>query len=216
MIDLTLDLLQIGTELIHLICEILQQLLLTSRKILRELREGGHNDLLHGSFIDEYAILAESLTSGLGLTEEEKQTFHKTGHLPDPKTLSRTMADRPFKATTARLAAFEALKIALSNAPILIHPDYAKLFLLYVDACRKGIAAVLYQVGPDGKEHPVLFISRTLQHAEKNYAAMELECLAIVWTLKKLAHYVDGSQLTLITDHSALKWIWSVKETVNQ
>ena len=104
----------------------------------------------------------------------------------------------------------------LSNAPILIHPDYAKPFLLYVDACRKGIAAGLYQVGSDGKEHPVLFISRTLRHAEKNYAATELECLAVVWALKKLAHYVDGSQLTLITDHSALKWIWSVKETVNQ
>ena len=170
----------------------------------------------HRSFIDEYAILAEPLTSGLALTEEEKLSFRKTGCLPEPKTLSNKMAKRPFQATTVRLAAFDALKIALSNAPVLIYPDYSKPFLLYVDACRKGIAAGLYQVGPDEKEHPVLFISRTLRHAEKNYAATELECLAVVWALKKLAHYVDGSQLTLITDHSALKWIWSVKETVNQ
>ena len=170
----------------------------------------------HRSFIDEYAILAEPLTSGLALTEEEKQNFRKTGHLLDPKTLSKKMADRSFEATTARFAAFNALKIALATAPVLIYPDYSKPFLLYVNACRKGIAAGLYQNGPDGKEHPVLFISRTLRHAEKNYAATELECLAVVWALKKLAHYVDGSQLTLITDHSALKWIWSMKETVNQ
>jgi hypothetical protein len=170
----------------------------------------------HRGFIDEYAIIAGPLTEGLGLTKEEKEKFKSTGDLPDQKKISKAMAKKPFERTQEREAAFQALKIALSNAPVLLHPDFSKPFFLYVDACRKGIAAGLYQVGPDKKEHPILFISRTLKPAEKNYAATELECLAIVWALKKLEHYVDGAQLTLITDHSALKWIWSIKETVNQ
>lgn len=67
----------------------------------------------------------------------------------------------------------------------------------------------------DGKEHPILFISRGLTEAETRYSATELECLAIVWCLHKLEHYVDGAQLTLITDYAALKWIWDIKSTVN-
>ena len=42
------------------------------------------------------------------------------------------------------------------------------------------------------KEHPVLFISRGLADAETRYSATELECLAVVWCLNKLEHYVDG------------------------
>ena len=55
---------------------------LTFSKIVGEF---GH----HRSFIDEYAILAEPLISGLGLTDGEKQIFRKTDRLPDPKTLSK-------------------------------------------------------------------------------------------------------------------------------
>jgi hypothetical protein len=90
-----------------------------------------------------------------------------------------------------------------------------KPFILYSDACRKGIAGSLYQVADDWKEHPILFISRGLTDAETRYSATELECLAVVWCLHKMEHFVDGSQLTLYTDHSALKWIWDIKSTIN-
>ena len=33
--------------------------------------------------------------------------------------------------------------------------------------------------------------------------------------MHKLEHYIDESKLKLIIDHSALKWIWNVKSTVN-
>ena len=78
------------------------------------------------------------------------------------------------------------------------------------------MASNLHQVSDlDVKELPILFISRSLKSAEMRYASMELECLTIVWWLHKLEHYVDGSKLKLLTDHSALKWIWNVKSTVN-
>lgn len=97
--------------------------------------------------------------------------------------------------------------MALSTAPVLIHPNFDREFILYMDACRKGIVEALYQVSDDGKEHPILFILRGLTDAETRYSATELECLVVVWNLHKLEHFVDGSQLRLYTDHAALKWI---------
>lgn len=63
--------------------------------------------------------------------------------------------------------AFIALKRALCNAPILIHPDFSKPFILQTDASTLGIGAVLSQIGPDNLEHPIAYASRSLNKAEK-------------------------------------------------
>jgi hypothetical protein len=134
----------------------------------------------------------------------------------DPKEAARRRSRLPFPDNPKTRIAFAALKHAITHAPVLIYADFLKEFILYCDASRKGIAGNLHQVSDtDGKEHPILFISCTLKPAETRYASTELECLAIVWCLHKLEHYVDGSNLKPVTDHSALKWIWNVKSTVN-
>ena len=48
-----------------------------------------------------------------------------------------------FKWTVYCQEAFEELKKALTSAPILIRPDYDKKFILYTDASRVGLGAVL-------------------------------------------------------------------------
>ncbi|KAI5454141.1 hypothetical protein NCC49_005131 [Naganishia albida] len=105
-------------------------------------------------------------------------------------------------------AAFESLKEKLTTAPTLAHPDYERPFLLYTDACNVGLGAVLAQNDLEGKEHPIVYLSRTLTPAESNYTITELECLAIVYSVRKLHAYLDGVKFTLITDHSALQWLF--------
>ena len=56
--------------------------------------------------------------------------------------------------------AFEALKKAFTTAPILIHPDFQKLFFLESDAFDFAPRAVLSQPNEDGRLHPVAFHSR--------------------------------------------------------
>jgi len=63
------------------------------------------------------------------------------------------------------------LKEALISAPILRYPDYNKQFIIRTDACKLGLGDNLLQKDEkDGKEHPIHFISRTLNKAELNYS----------------------------------------------
>ena len=163
-------------------------------------------------FIEHFAWIAGPLYDGLKKTETE--IIPSTA--ASKRSLSAIHGRNIFPDTPATREAFEQLRQALASAPILINPDFDKGFILYTDACGTGIAGSLHQVwDEDGREHPVLYISRRLNPYEAKYTSTELECLGVVWCLDKLAHYVDGAKLKLVTDHSALKWIWGIKTDVN-
>ncbi len=59
--------------------------------------------------------------------------------------------------------------VAAWFAPILIHPDPAKPFIVETDASDFALGAILSQFGIDGLLHPVTFYSRKLTSAEINY-----------------------------------------------
>ena len=124
--------------------------------------------------------------------------------------------DINYNWTEDQQKAFEKLKEKLITAPIVQYPDFDRSFFLFTDASTTGLGAVLAQ--KDGKlEHVIAYASRTLSPAEKNYATTELECLAIIWAVKYFRHYLCGSKFTIITDHSALKWLLnSSSETANR
>src|ERR1043165_9807424 len=51
--------------------------------------------------------------------------------------------------------AFNFLKKAMTETPILAHPDYEKEFILYTDASYTGLGFILAQIDDQGQEHPV-------------------------------------------------------------
>ena len=60
------------------------------------------------------------------------------------------------------LEAFQALKQACMNSPVLAFANYTKDFLLKMDASREGLGAVLSQKQADGQFHPVAYGSWAL------------------------------------------------------
>ena len=103
----------------------------------------------------------------------------------------------------------EALRMVqkiLSDKPILILPTLNKTFVVQTDASNVGIAGVLLQQH-EGKLHPVAYVSRKLLERETRYSTIEKECLAIVWTLKKLDRYLWGQKFILQTDHKPLTFL---------
>ena len=116
-----------------------------------------------------------------------------------------------YKWTEECQSAFDELKGRLTQAPVLAFADYTLQFILTTDACDSGIGGVLSQCF-DNVEKPVMFLSRTLNQHEKNYATTHKECLAIVWCIKQCEHYLMANKFIVRTDHNALKWLMSVKD----
>ena len=100
--------------------------------------------------------------------------------------------------------AFQTLKAALANAPILHLPDVEKPFILRTDASGTGIGGVLMQeVG--NQKFPVAYASKKLLPREKNYSTIEKECLAVVWAVQKFEPYLYGREFVLEVDHEPLR-----------
>ena len=113
-----------------------------------------------------------------------------------------------FQWTTDCQSAFEELKERLVKAPVLAFPVFAKSFILETDASIKGLGAVLSQLQGDGHVHPVAYASCSLTKGEKGYAITELETLAVVWGISHFHAYLYGHDVTVCTDHSAVKALW--------
>ena len=65
------------------------------------------------------------------------------------------------------LEAFEALKQAGMNSPVLDFADYTKDCSLETDTSKEGLGAVLSQKQEDGQFHPVAYVSQVLTTHEK-------------------------------------------------
>ncbi|KAK3544371.1 hypothetical protein QTP86_010148 [Hemibagrus guttatus] len=82
--------------------------------------------------------------------------------------------------------AFNTLKKAFTTAPLLIHPDPDKPFIVEVDASTTGVGAVLsQQQGNPSRLHPCAFFSRKLNPAERNYDIGNRELLAVKLALEE-------------------------------
>ena len=81
------------------------------------------------------------------------------------------------------LKAFEQLKQACMNSPVLAFADYTRDFLLETDASKEGLGAVLCQKQEDGWLHPVAYGSQALSMHKKNFHSTKLEFLALKWAI---------------------------------
>ncbi len=82
---------------------------------------------------------------------------------------------------------------------------------MQTDASDLGLGAVLTQLDHHGDEHVISYASRPLTDREKSYSATEKEALAVVFATDHFRVYLLGKDFTLVTDHSALRWLHSVE-----
>ena len=111
-----------------------------------------------------------------------------------------------FEWKAEQQTAFEALKEAVKNGPVLALPDPNLPFVVHTDASGFAVGAVLSQKQEDGQIRPIAFLSKKMLDAETRYPVHEQELLAIVHALKSWRHYLHGRKFTVFTDHHSLQY----------
>ena len=110
---------------------------------------------------------------------------------------------------------FDALKHALTTAPVLAYPDYTQPFILETDASLKGLGAVLSQKGKDGEVRIIAYASRSLRPSKRsmrNYSSAKIELMALKWSVcEKFKDYLLGSKFTVFTDNNPLVYVKTSK-----
>ncbi|GKA55520.1 reverse transcriptase domain-containing protein [Tanacetum coccineum] len=119
--------------------------------------------------------------------------------------------DTPFFFSPEFQSSFEILKKKLTEAPILVSPDWDLPFELICNASDFAIGAVLGQ-RKDKYFRPIHYASKTLSDAQTNYTVNKKELLAVVYAFKKFWSYLVLSKIIVYTDHSALKYLFAKQD----
>jgi hypothetical protein len=127
------------------------------------------------------------------------------------KSKGTRMIDPDFVWTDEMKRAYEQLKAALLDAPILVSPDYSIPLFLSVDASLRGEGWVLWQLirteGGRLVAVAILYGSRKYTHTEQKWETTRQEATAIRSALQDVEEYVFGQHFYLFSDHLNLRFM---------
>ncbi|KAK8936914.1 hypothetical protein KSP39_PZI012212 [Platanthera zijinensis] len=136
----------------------------------------------------------------LGLTGYYRRFIQGYGGIARPLT-ELLKAGRLVWTAEAELA-FQHLKTAVSQPPVLCLPDFTKPFVLESDASNNGIGVVLLQQG-----RPVEHFSKALGKRNSLLSVYEKELLAVVLAVQHWRHYLLTGPFIIRTDQQSLRFL---------
>jgi hypothetical protein len=98
--------------------------------------------------------------------------------------------------------AFDALKNALTSAPVLQLPDFDKPFVVDCDASSSGFGAVLHQ-----SAGPLAFFSRAIAPHHAKLVAYERELIGLIKAVRHWRPYLWTRPFVVRTDHFSPKYL---------
>nr|GEX06358.1 retrovirus-related Pol polyprotein from transposon 17.6 [Tanacetum cinerariifolium] len=116
--------------------------------------------------------------------------------------ITECLKSSKFMWNTTAQSAFEQLKHAVTEAPVLALPNFEHVFQVECDASGLGIGGVLSQLN-----RPVAFFSEKLNDTRRRYSTYDKEFYAIFRSLEYWRHYLFPAEFILYSDHQALKFI---------
>nr|GEY41897.1 DNA-directed DNA polymerase [Tanacetum cinerariifolium] len=135
---------------------------------------------------------------------------HKDLKIVEPKN-NHSSDDKPPEVELKEFPPhLETLKEKLTEAPILIAPNWDQPFELMCDASDYAVGVVL---GQRVEKHfrPIHYANKTMNQAKTNYTTTEKEMLAVVYAFKKFRSYLIMNKSIVYTDQSTLKYLFAKK-----
>jgi hypothetical protein len=143
---------------------------------------------------------ARAVRGFLGLAGYYHKFIHNYGALATP--LTELLNKDGFSWNDDAAAAFQALKVVVTSAPVLVLPDFARPFIVECDASTFGFGAVLIQ-----DKHPIAYFSRHVAPRHRSLNAYERELIGLVHAIRHWRPYLWGRRFTVQTDHYSLKFL---------
>ena len=170
-------------------------------------------------FIDKFAKKARCLHELVGPTSN-KHRKARAKKEKDNLTIVTQLEPQIFEWTMKHQEAFDALKEALSTAPVMGYPEFSGEFILEIDASLNGIGTILSQQGKDGQICVIAYASCSLCPSERSmciYSSAKLELLALKWVVtEKFRGYLLGSQFQVYMDNNPLTYVMESKLGASQ
>ena len=128
---------------------------------------------------------------------------------------SKDKKSEPVNLSPEAHEAFNRLKAACLQAPILAFQDLNKPFLLETDASGRGLGAVLSQKQADGWYHPITYACHVMNETEQRYHSNKQEFHTLKWAVTEQFHkYLlpygkNRNKFVVCTDNNPLTYIFS-------
>ncbi|POS82548.1 hypothetical protein EPUL_005935, partial [Erysiphe pulchra] len=126
--------------------------------------------------------------------------------------------NKPVKLSAESINSWRTIKNVLTTTPLVKKFDWRLPIVLETDASQKFLGAVLLQPHLHFIDkqrsilHPIAYFSKKLNETQQRYSAQERELLCILLSLQHWRHWVEGGDVTVITDHQSLKTIQTKSE----
>ena len=142
----------------------------------------------------------KALRGFLGLTSYYRKFVKDYGLIAAP--LTALLKKDSFHWSTQVDLAFNTLKQAMSQPPVLALPNFTKPFVIECDALGTSLGAILMQ-----NHMPLAFHSQALKGRSLLLSTYEKELLALVTAMKKWRTYLVGRPFVIKTDQQSLKFL---------
>jgi hypothetical protein len=146
----------------------------------------------------------------LGAFEPKTKIIANRRFIPNLAELLRNITnmlkkDTKIKWNLEAKQSFEQVNNALTQAPVLISPDYTKDFYLFSFSSEHTIVVVLLQKNNEGYEQPIDFFSKSLRDATLNYNIMEKQSFTLVKAIKYFRFYILHSHTIAYFPNAVVK-----------
>lgn len=142
----------------------------------------------------------KELREFLGLTGYYRKFVARYVQIASP--LTEQLRKDSFGWNDRATLAFENLKAAMIQPPVLLLPDFNQLFIVETDASGYGIGAVLMQ-----HNRPIAFFSKLLGVRTQQKSICENELIAICLSIQKWKYYWLGRHFVVRTDQRSLRFL---------
>ncbi|CCO37731.1 Retrotransposable element Tf2 155 kDa protein type 2 [Rhizoctonia solani AG-1 IB] len=180
--------------------------------------QGFSLDTLKIQAVQEWPVptTVKQIQSFLGFANFLQQFVANFSHMARPLH-NLVKKETAWKWTEKEQAAFEGLKRAITEAPVLAHANLDKAYFLETDASGAALGSILSQQQSDGRLHSIRFLSESFKGAEVNYNTHDKELLAIICSLEHWRIYLEGTTepIMVFTNHRNLEY-WQESRTFNQ